>query len=56
MAIEVIGETTYGTFEELIEQIRRLNDKHEILTITATFRKPRKPLLTLITRRENTQV
>lgn len=53
MAITIIGETTHGTFEELMEKIRDLNDKHEVLTITCTFGKPRRPNLTLITRRED---
>ena len=53
MAITVIGETTHGTFEELIQQIRDLNDKHDVMTITCAFGKAKRPKLTLITRRED---
>ena len=55
MAIEVLGNTTHGTFEELIEQIRKLHDEYEVLSISVSFKKPRKPLIRLITNRDDFQ-
>lgn len=49
MAITVIGDTTHGTFEELIESIRKLNDTNGIESISVTFTKAKKPLLRLVT-------
>lgn len=53
MAITTIGSTSNGTFEELMEDIRKLNDTHGVISITVKFNKPAKPLLTLITKRED---
>lgn len=53
MAISTIGETSHGTFEEIMADLRRLNDEYGIAHINVTFKKPKKPLLTLVTRRED---
>lgn len=43
-----LNERSEGTFEELIEQIKKLNDEREIQTITVTFLQQKKPLIKLV--------
>jgi hypothetical protein len=53
MAITVVGETTHGTFEEIMEQLRQLNDEYEVLSINVIYGRTRKPLLSLVKRCED---
>lgn len=48
MAITVVGKTSHGTFEQIVTELRQLNDEYEMLEITVSFKRPRKPLIRLV--------
>lgn len=53
MSIERIHETTHGTFEQVMEHIRKLHDTHGLQHINVTFSKPKKPLVVLCVQRDD---
>ena len=53
MAISIVNEITHGTFEEVMEQVRKLHDTNGIVGITVSFKKEKKPRVKLEIIRED---